>query len=76
MFVTDKIIANVADEMQSTFEGGTLHSRSKIGEIARHAKEALADNGLPTRQSLCFVVAKVALMTWQETVHGTKAQLA
>ena len=45
MFVTDQIIANVADEMQSTFEGGTLHSRSKIGEIARHAKEALAEAG-------------------------------
>ena len=76
MFITDQIIANVADEMQSTFEGGTLHSRSKIGVIARHAKEALADNGLPTRQSLCFVVAKVALMTWDETIHDTKCQLA
>ena len=72
MFVTDQIIAEVADEMQSLFEVGSLHSRSKIGEIARHAKEALAENGLPTRKSLSVVVAKTALMTWQETVDQSQ----
>ena len=50
----DQKIAEVADEMQSLFEVGPLHSQSKIGVIARHAQEALADNGLPTRKSLCF----------------------
>lgn len=76
MFVTDQKIAEVADEMQSLFEVGQLHSQSKIGIIARHAREALADNGLPTRKSLCLVVAKVALMTWQETIHQTKQEMA
>jgi hypothetical protein len=76
MFVTDQKIAEVADEMQSLFEVGSLHSQSKIGVIARHAEEALADNGLPTRKSLCLVVAKVALMTWHETIHQTKKEMA
>ena len=76
MFVTDKIISEVADGMLNNFESGSLHSRSSIREIASHAKEELADRGLPTRKSLCFVVAKVALMTWHETIHETKVQLA
>lgn len=72
MFVTDQIIAEVADEMQSNFEVGSLHSQSSIGAIARVAQEQLADRGLPTRKSLCFVVAKVALNTWHETIHQVK----
>ena len=76
MFVTDQIISEVADGMLNNFEGGTLHSRSSIREIASHAKEELADRGLPTRKSLCFVVAKVALMAWQEEIHATKQRLA
>tara|TARA_R110002072_G_scaffold90873_1_gene203107 strand:+ start:566 stop:796 length:231 start_codon:yes stop_codon:yes gene_type:complete len=75
MFVTDQIIAEVADEMQNLFEVGDLHTRSSVKSIAWKAKDALADNGLPTRLSLCFVVAKTALMTWQETVHQTKTEL-
>ena len=75
MFVTDQKIAEIADEMQSLFEVGDLHTQSSAKAIAWKAKEALADNGFPTRQSLCFVVAKAALMTWQETVHQTKVSL-
>tara|TARA_R110000751_G_scaffold103389_1_gene198633 strand:+ start:229 stop:459 length:231 start_codon:yes stop_codon:yes gene_type:complete len=76
MFITDQKIAEVANDMQSLFEIGDLHTRSSIKAIAWKAKEALTDNGLPSRQSLCFVVAKVALTTWQETVHQTKIELA
>lgn len=72
MFVTDQTIAEVADAMQSDFEVGSLHSQSSIGAIARRAQEELADRGLPTRKSLCFTVAKAALMTWQEKIHNVK----
>jgi len=73
MFVTDEKIAEIADNLQSAFEVGSLHSQSSIREIAAHAAEELADNGLPTRKSLCFVVAKVALMNWIEMTMQTKA---
>lgn len=76
MFVKDEKIAEIADNLQSAFEVGSLHSQSKISEIARHAADELADNGLPTRRSLCLVVAKVALATWIETTIQTKATLA
>ena len=76
MFVTDEKIAEVADEMQNLFEVGPLHSQSTIKQIAWKAKETLEDMGLPSRKSLCFVVAKVALMTWQETIHQTKVELS
>ena len=71
MFVSDKTIAEIASDMQSRFEFD-LHSRSSISEVARAAREELADRGLPTRKSLSFVIAKVALMTWQSTVFETK----
>ena len=76
MFVTDQKIAEMADNLQSAFEVGSLHSQSSIREIAAHAADELADNGLPTRKSLCFVVAKVALATWTETTIQTKAALS
>tara|TARA_R110000764_G_scaffold214784_1_gene301328 strand:+ start:54 stop:284 length:231 start_codon:yes stop_codon:yes gene_type:complete len=76
MFVTDKKIAEIADDLQSAFEVGSLHSHSSINAIAAHASVELSDNGLPTRQSLCLVVAKVALATWIETMIQTKATLA
>lgn len=73
MFVTDEKIAEIAEEILPHFECGDLHSQSKTSEIARHAKEALADNGLPTRWSLCCVVARVAQMTWKEQVIRCQA---
>lgn len=76
MFVTDQKIAEIADNMQSAFEVGSLHSHSSINTIAEHAADELADNGLPTRPSLCLVVAKVALAAWIETTIQTKAALA
>lgn len=76
MFVTNAKIAKVAEQMQPLFEIGSLHSRSRIGEIARHAADELADAGLPTRRSLCFTVANVALATWQETIAQTRATLS
>lgn len=76
MFVTDKKIAEIADNLQSAFEVGSLHSQSSISKIAAHAADELADSGLPTRRSLCLVVAKVALATWTETTIQTKAALS
>tara|TARA_A100000172_G_C2998619_1_gene95483 strand:- start:452 stop:682 length:231 start_codon:yes stop_codon:yes gene_type:complete len=76
MFVTDKKIAEVAEELLPLFEVGDLHSRTKVGKIAIHAKEALQEHGLPTRFSLCCVVAKVALTAWQEEVLKTKQAVA
>lgn len=70
MFITDDKITEIAQEMQSRFEFD-LHSQSSIKKIARVAQEELADRGLPTRKSLCFVVAKNALAIWQETIHQT-----
>ena len=76
MFVTDKKISEIADNLQSAFEVGSLHSQSSISEIAAHAADELADNGLPTRKSLCLVVAKIALAHWIETIMQTKAALS
>ena len=76
MYVTPNQIAEIADNMQPLFEIGSLHSRSRIGEIARHAAGELADAGLPTRRSLCFTVASVALATWQETIAQTRKAIS
>jgi len=71
MFVSDQTITEIASDMQPRFECD-LHSQSSISEIARAAREELADRGLPTRKSLSVVIAKVALMTWQSTIFETK----
>ena len=71
MFVSDETINEIASDMQSLFEFD-LHSQSSISEIARAAREELADRGLPTRKSLAVVIAKVALMKWQSTVFEAK----
>ena len=76
MYVKPKQIAEIADRMQPLFEIGPLNSQSRIGEIARHAADELADAGLPTRRSLCFTVANVALMTWQENITQTRKALS
>jgi len=75
MFVSDEIVSEIADDMQSSFEHGDLFSQSPIHVIARTAREHLADRGLPTRKSLSFVIAKLALATFQETIHQTKGEL-
>jgi hypothetical protein len=71
MFVSAETVIEIASDMQSRFEFD-LHSQSSISEIARAAREELADRGLPTRKSLSVVIAKVALMTWQSTIFETK----
>ncbi len=69
-FVTDEQIDEVANDLQSSFEIGNLHSMSSIKEIVPEARAALADAGFPDRASLAVVVAKVALMKWRETIHN------
>jgi hypothetical protein len=68
MFVTEEQIDAVANELQSSFEVGNLHSQSTIKQILPSAKEALIDAGFPNRSSLAVVVSKIALMKWQSTV--------
>ena len=72
MYVTNEKIAEIADNMQPYFEL-SLHSESSLREISAVAAEELANNGLPTRKSLCIVVAKVALNTWIERIMQRKA---
>ena len=76
MFVDDRKIAEVAEDLLPLFEVGDLHSRTRVSAIAVHAREALQEHGLPTRFSLCCVVAKVALMAWQEDILKTKKAVA
>ena len=71
MFVSDETINEIASDMQSLFEFA-LPSQSSVSEIARAAREELADRGLPTRKSLAVVIAKVALMKGQSTVFEAK----
>ena len=76
MFVTDKTISEIADDLQIQFEHGDLHSRSSVHQVARAAIEELADRQLPTRKSLAVVIAKVALATFHETIFQTKKAVA
>ena len=71
MFVNNKTVKEIALAIQPAFEFGNLYSRSSIREIAQHAREELAERKLPTRKSLCFVVAKLALALWHETIQKT-----
>ena len=63
MFVSHETICDIADDMQSSFEF-SLHSQSSMNEIARVAREHLQERGLPTRASLCRVIAQVARVQW------------
>jgi|TARA_R110000851_G_scaffold151192_2_gene292294 hypothetical protein len=73
MFVDDKIIAEIAEDLQADFEIGELHSHSNVQQVARFAQQELADRHLPTRKSLAIVIAKVAMTLWQETILATVA---
>lgn len=75
MFVTNDRLLEVAEGMQCKFEFGNLHSRSSLREVASEAQEELRDLGLPTRRSLAFVVAKMAIAKWHEAIVSTRAEL-
>ncbi len=74
VFVSEDTINEIADDMQSAFHF-TLHSQSTIAEIVPEAEEQLAARGLPTRASLCVVIAKRALMRFRATVEATNMAL-
>tara|TARA_R110002072_G_scaffold61583_1_gene154873 strand:+ start:196 stop:426 length:231 start_codon:yes stop_codon:yes gene_type:complete len=76
MFVTDKIISEIAEDLQSEFQDGALHSQSSISEIAQVVQNELLERQLPTRKSLAIVIAKNALNLWHETILQTKEKLA
>lgn len=75
MFVTDEKISEVAEDLMPIFRHGDLHSQTRLGKVAIHAKEALQDHGLPTRSSLCFVVAKIAMIFWREEISKVNQHL-
>jgi|TARA_R110000824_G_scaffold109107_1_gene256519 hypothetical protein len=76
MFVTNKIISEIAQDLQTDFENGDLHTKSNIHQIAKLVQSELADRQLPTRKSLAIVIAKISLTLWHETVFQTKKTLA
>ena len=75
---TDRYIHNaelepVRQALLMHFEHGELHSRSTAGQILPFAMEALADAGLPRKQSLALMVGRQAQTAWigimQETAQ-------
>lgn len=75
MFVTEEKVNELAEELLYQFEVGELHSRCSTGTVARAAMEVLADNGLPRRKNLAFLIAKKAQAAWIEQVHQTAKQI-
>jgi len=55
------------------FEGGELHSQSRIPAIASEVRQAMLDDDFPreicNRKSLMLMIAKLSLATWQESCH-------
>ena len=75
MFVTEDQVMEIAQDLQSDFLHGNLHSQSSIPSIAQRAREELADRNLPTRKSLCFVIAKQAQLMFHGNVLSVKREL-
>ena len=71
MFLTTDHIESVATDLLPSFEVGNLNTRTPRRVVAAAAREALADRHLPTRRSLCYVVADVARVMWRATVIDT-----
>ena len=72
MFLTTDHIEEVAADLLPSFEVGNLNSRTPRRVVAAAAREALADRHLPTRRSLCYVVADVARTQWQAAILDTR----
>lgn len=71
MFITSEKIEEISNELLINFEFN-LTSASRLPEIAETVQEYMADNGLPTRQSLCLTIAKVMKYKWQHRTNNTK----
>ena len=73
-WVSDERLFEIAEDMQVLFEVGNLHSRSTSGDVAAKAREYLADEGLPTKRSVCFLVAKYASLLWLGKIEEVKKE--
>ena len=72
MFLTTDHIESVATDLLPSFEVGNLNTHTPRRVVAAAAREALADRHLPTRRSLCYVVADVARVMWRATIIDTR----
>ena len=75
MFVSEKVINEIANDVLVMFEVGDWNSRTPVWEMIPGVLDELADRGLPRRRSLAGLIAKVAAATWAETVLATKMKL-
>ena len=71
MFITPQKIEDISNELLINFEF-SLTSVSKLTEIADIVQQHMADNNLPTRFSLCLVIAKVMKAKWANRTLKTK----
>ena len=72
MFITPEKIEEISNELLIHFEHN-LTSVSRLPEIAETVQQHMADNNLPTRFSLCLVIAKVMKAKWSNRVLRTKS---
>lgn len=70
---SDPRLIRAQQTLQAAFEHGTLHSRSKAGEILSRAMDALADEGLPRRKSLALMIGRRAQTWWVGQIQACKA---
>jgi len=75
-YVSTERLMEIAGDMQSCFLVGHLHSRSSKNEIALAAKQYLQDDGLPSRPSVCYLVANYARLIWLGQIQQVKNELA
>jgi hypothetical protein len=75
MFVPDKTVNEVAEDLLPLFEVGDFNTRTPTKAMIPAALEALSERRLPARRSLAGLVAKEAKAAWIEIVMGTKREL-
>ena len=73
-FVSDKILREVAIELQPVFEF-SLTSASPLPEIAEAAQDLFADRGIRPRWSALLLTAKIAKAIWMGTIDRTKQEI-
>lgn len=73
-FVSDKILREVAIELQPAFEF-SLTSASSLSEIAEASRDLFADRGIRPRWSALLLTAKIAKAIWLGTIDHTRQQI-
>ena len=75
MFIKDRMVNEVAEDLLPLFEIGDFHSDTPTRAIIPAALDALQDRGLPARMNLAGLVSKKAKMAWLETIIKTKQEI-